>query len=415
MDSTNPRTTQPRLLYVSLMRMPTEKAHGLQIAQNCEAFANAGYRVRLWATRRVIPAEMRQVRDYYAYYGVRPNFRIERLPTLDLMPLAGGNTRIERFLFPLIIVSFALVMLLRLLFTQADVYYARDESLLLLLSLIKPRRKLAYEVHQYKQGSRLGAWLQTQVCQRVGHILPITAHMAHDLIQTRGAQSEQILVAPDGIRAARFADRPTQAPARAQLGLAQGAFIVGYVGRLHMMGIDKGVGLLMQAMQAVPDAIFLLVGGPEQMAATLQAQWHADGHDPARFMYVGSVAPDAVPQYLAALDVGVVPLPDVPEYAYYNSPLKLFEYMAAGLAVIASDLPSIRDVLQPEQNGLLYPPGDAEALAAALRRLQHDPALRRQMAQKAQQDAFGLYTWDARAERILAHIRRETGYLGGKP
>ena len=69
----------PKLHYISLMRLPTEKAHGLQIMQNCEAFAAAGNDVTLWVSRRWNTAEMRQISDPYAYYGVERNFKIRRV------------------------------------------------------------------------------------------------------------------------------------------------------------------------------------------------------------------------------------------------------------------------------------------------------------------------------------------------
>ena len=68
----------PKLLYISLMRLPTEKAHGLQIMQNCEAFAAAGCDVTLWVARRWNTRALRQIQDPYAYYGVQPNFKIPR-------------------------------------------------------------------------------------------------------------------------------------------------------------------------------------------------------------------------------------------------------------------------------------------------------------------------------------------------
>ena len=74
----------PKLLYISLMRLPTEKAHGLQIMQNCEAFADAGCDVRLWVARRWNSREMRAIADPFQYYGIRPNFSVRRIPCLDL-------------------------------------------------------------------------------------------------------------------------------------------------------------------------------------------------------------------------------------------------------------------------------------------------------------------------------------------
>ncbi len=83
----------------------------------------------------------------------------------------------------------------------------------------------------------------------------------------------------------------------------------------------------------------------------------------------------------------------------FTSPLKLFEYMAAGRPIVASDLPSIREVLRHEQNALLVEPGDAAALAAGVRRLLDDRPLADRLAQAAVTDVAS-YSWDRRAERL---------------
>src|SRR4051812_30948237 len=76
-----------KLLYIASIRLPTEKAHGLQIVQNCEAFADAGAAVTLWVARRFNTAELRAVGDVWAHYGVKRNFVLRRIPCIDLLPL----------------------------------------------------------------------------------------------------------------------------------------------------------------------------------------------------------------------------------------------------------------------------------------------------------------------------------------
>lgn len=165
----------------------------------------------------------------------------------------------------------------------------------------------------------------------------------------------KFLVAHDGIRRERFANPPTQAEARAQIGWAQDAFIVGYVGRLQTMAADKGVGTLVEALAQVGSASLGLVGGPDDMAEALRQHWLTIGLSANQFLYAGQVAPDKVPLYLAALDVCVIPLPWTTHFAYYTSPMKLFEYMASRRAIIASDLPSIGEVVKDGETALLVP------------------------------------------------------------
>ncbi len=394
----------PKLLYISMMRIPTEKAHGLQIMQNCEAFADAGYELTLWVSRRWNTRQMRQIKDPFAYYGVNPNFTIRYLPCLDLFPLFPPDSRGARLAFYLLLLSYALVMTALLLMTRADVYYSREEALLALLSWLKPKPSLAYEAHLLPL-SRRGAALTRYVIARVGSVIAITPQLRQDLIHQRGACPERTLAAHDGIRRARFASLPDQSTARRRIGWNESAFIVGYVGRLQMIGMDKGLRTLAAALSQVKGAHLALVGGPDDMAEGLRRQWRELGLPDERFLYVGHVPPDDVPRYLCAFDVCAMPHPHTTQFAYYTSPLKLFEYMASHSPIVASDLPAWSDVVRHEESALLAPPADSAALAQAIDRLRRDPALRQRLAKAARRRVMAHYTWAARAEKIRAHIQ----------
>lgn len=392
-----------RLIYIANIRLPTEKAHGLQIMQNCEAFADAGAQVTLWAARRLNTPELSQVADPWTHYGVKTNFGIRRIPCLDFMPWVNERLNLlMQIIFYLQLGTFTLMMFVRALFAQAEVYYSRDPLSLFILSFIKPRRALAYEAHMLAAG-RGGRWLQRQVVRRVRTVIPVTKKLAEDL-QAQAASNAQFLVAHDGIREARFTAVPSQAEARQRLGWPSGAFIVGYVGRLQTMTADKGVGTLVEALHQVEGCTLALVGGPDEMAEALRQVWINLGLDATRFINAGQVAPDQVPLYLAALDVCAMPFPWTSHFAYYASPMKLFEYMASRRPVVASDLPSTAEVVTHDESALLYPPGDAQALASAIMRLRDDPMLRKRLADKAYEQVMSHYTWSARAQAILAQI-----------
>ncbi|MBI1282351.1 MAG: glycosyltransferase [Anaerolineaceae bacterium] len=398
----------PKLLYLANIRLPTEKAHGLQIMQNCEAFAGAGADVRLWTARRVNTPEMRGIKDVWAHYGVRQNFTIQRLPCLDLMTFVPRDGRASQIMFYVQALTYTLVLMLAALFTRADIYYSRDPLTLLALSLIKPRKSLAYEAHMLASG-RGGKWIQRRVVRRVGTVIPITRKLQEDLqalaIEHLRPSPTKFLVAHDGIRKERFDNAPSQAEARAQIGWPQEAFIVGYVGRLQTLTADKGVGTLVDALSQVADVALGLVGGPDDMAEALRQHWSKIGLSTNNFLYAGQVAPDKVPLYLAALDVCAIPLPWTTHFAYYTSPMKLFEYMASRRAIIASNLPSIAEVITDGENALLVSPSDASALAEAIKRLRDDTALRQRLADKAYTDVMAHYTWAARAQNILKTIQ----------
>ena len=394
----------PKLHYISLMRQPTEKAHGLQIMQNCEAFADAGCEVTLWVARRWNTREMRAIIDPFAYYGIRANFTLRRIPCIDIFPLFPPESAGARLAFYLLQLSYALASLLLLLFTRADIFYSRDAFILSLFARMKPGAALAYEAHQFPASGR-GAALQAHVVSRVGSVIAITPRLREDLIRQRGADPARVIVAHDGIRRARFADIPDQAAARQQVGWPQEAFIVGYLGRLHTIGMDKGVGTLVEALAAHEGACLALVGGPDDMAESLRRKWLALGLRAEGFLYAGHVPPDEAPRYISASDVCAMPHPPTAQFSHYTSPLKLFEYMAAGRAIVASDLPAWSDVVEDGETAVLVPPDDVAAWSLAIDRLRADGDLRKRLGERARQQALDLYAWDVRAQRILAHIR----------
>ena len=125
--------------------------------------------------------------------------------------------------------------------------------------------------------------------------------------------------------------------------------------------------------------------------------------------FAGAVAHQDVPGYLAAADIGVAPF-EISAHrplslGFYWSPLKMFEYMAAGLPVVAPAVDRIPSLVQHEREGLLYDPAQAGALAAALERLT-DPALRRSLGQAARDRAVREYSWKAHCAAIVAAIER---------
>jgi glycosyltransferase involved in cell wall biosynthesis len=236
-------------------------------------------------------------------------------------------------------------------------------------------------------------------------VIPITAHLSSEL-QALGADPARLLVAHDAIRKARFEHMPSQLQARAEIGWPQDAFIAGWAGRLHLMGADKGVGLLVDALRLVEGASLAIVGGPDEMVESLRQRWVTAGLDESRFLVSGHVPPDLVPLYLSAFDICVMPHPWTQYFAYYTSPIKLFEYMASGRAIVASDLPGFAEVVSEGESVLLVPPGDAGALAEAIIRLRDDPMLRKRLAARARTLVMSSYTWEARVQAIKDHLEQ---------
>ena len=203
----------------------------------------------------------------------------------------------------------------------------------------------------------------------------------------------KISVTPNGVRPERFpADLKPSLPSPA------GTFTVGFVGTLKAWhGLSVLVEAFAQLRASHPAARLLVVGdGPER--ERLGGDLAQRGLESAAHL-TGAVAPAAVPGLLASMDIAVAPYPRLD--AFYFSPLKLFEYMAAGRAVVASGIGQVAKIIESGLNGILVPPGDARALADALAGLLSNPILRSRLGSAARETVLRSYTWDEVAARIL--------------
>src|SRR5262249_47923748 len=211
---------------------------------------------------------------------------------------------------------------------------------------------------------------------------------------TRG----RVRVVPNGVNLQRF---PPRAAASCQSG--HSAFTIGFVGSLKPW---HGGSVLRDAFARLPrrsaETGLMIVGeGPEQgrLAEDVCRRGLGDA-----VHFTGWVPPDDLPAMLASMDVAVAPYPDLPHF--YFSPLKVYEYMAAGLPVVASRIGQLAQILRHEETGLLCPPGDSLALAAELERLRCDLALRKRLGAAARATALEKHTWDGIAGRILKFARK---------
>lgn len=203
---------------------------------------------------------------------------------------------------------------------------------------------------------------------------------------------DRVTVIPNGVNHHRFT--------QARLGVrSHDAFTIGFVGSLKPWhGLTHLVNAFEHLHRRVPQARLLIVGdGPER--ASLEAEL-TERQLISATRLTGAVSPEQIPALLTQMDVAVAPYPDSTDF--YFSPLKVVEYMAAGLPVVVSDIGQLRHLVVNNVTGLLRPPGDDIALALALEDLWSSPSRRRSLGQAARQHILAHYTWDAVAEKILA-------------
>jgi glycosyltransferase involved in cell wall biosynthesis len=386
------------ILYLADIRFPLERANGIQTMETCAALARRGHHVVL----HVRPDTARPVRDPWTFYG------IERDARLTLEQPAWLGLRAPQPLRRLMYLLSATKRWRRV--PRPDIIFTRDLGVAALL-LRRARAldaPLVYESHGYapevsaalpsllsdgaapheRKIERLEA-RERLVWQRADGYVTITAVLARDLLARFGSRRWTATI-PDGTR-----------PPEGRAGLGPDthgrAAVVGYAGHLYPW---KGVEILIEALEELPATRGLVIGGHpgEADLARLRGLARAAGIE-GRVEFTGFVPPAEVRTHLKRADVLVLPNPAHTISARYTSPLKLFEYMAAGRPIVASDLPALGEIIQDGRNGLLVEAGNPGALALAIRRLLDDRALAERLATCAFNEAR-LYTWENRAQRL---------------
>lgn len=378
-----------RIAYCTNVRLPSERAHGHQVAQVCDALAHLGHEVTVFAPfRKNVVTD-----DYWTYYNADRRVNIEHLGSFDPIdsPLLPGVTG-------LLTLNVLLRRALKTTLTQErfDMVYTRSPALL--PALLESTIPVIVELHQLPRRNKRAFIKQCNQCRIVSCL---TSPM-RDTLLSWGVLPERLMVAGDAVDLARFAALPTRDAARDAYKIQTNRLVVGYVGRLKTLGMEKGVGTLLEALKYLHDShefFGLVVGGPESDRKEYEAMAASYGLGPMDILFTGEVPGSDVPLALAACDMFVMPFPDFPHYRSNMSPLKMFEYMAAGRPIVTSDLPTVRDVLNHD-TAVFCKPGDAQSLVLALHWIKDHPQEAAERATKAQ-ELVKTHSWEERMKRIL--------------
>jgi glycosyltransferase involved in cell wall biosynthesis len=390
-----------RILYIANAAIPSEKAHTYQILKMCEAFEAGGLDVELAVPCRFPSEQMKEVGNIWRYYGINERFKVTTLLSLDFFFVPRLPLRIQYPLFYLQAGSFYANATLYSLLRKAEIIYSRDPEFLFVLSLIKPslRPRMYYEAHTFP-GSRVGKWLRSWMGRRIGGLIVITNKLK-ELYVELGVPDDKILVARDGVDLQKFRGEIGKEKSREKLGLPIDKKIVCYTGHLFPW---KGVYTFAESAKLLRQCLFVIVGGMYHDIRRFQEYLKAAGL--SNVEVVGYVQPSIVPDYLFAADALILPNSAKAKIAsHYTSPLKLFEYMASRRTIIASDLPSLGEVLRDGENAILVEPDDPRALAEGIKKVLDDPDLARSISEQAYSEV-SQYSWEERARRIIRFVKQ---------
>lgn len=359
-----------RLVYISRSRLHRNRANLVQTVRTAEAFADIGIDIRLYMP----PWKgWRRTADRLAELGVsRP---------LDVRFSQLLHSRFG--LWPFVLVH-------RRELEAADVVYVRSVD----LSLALCRRAIPHvlEIHAVDRAlvnkGRMAAVVDAQRKGLVRHLLPISHAAAGRLVEA-GADPSRVHVAPSGVDLAAFEAVPPLDPAALR-----------HPRVVHIGSLSHDRGL----------AVFEALVDSDVADVTLVGSGLTDVRERPGLTLVGYVPHRDVPGSYASAHIAVMPYQKGLDIADSISPMKLFEAMGAGRAIVASNIAPIREIVVDGENGLLVDPEDVEGWIAAVRRLQVDPELASRLADRARRTARG-YSWRNRAERIAVAC----GWSRGEP
>jgi glycosyltransferase involved in cell wall biosynthesis len=286
------------------------------------------------------------------------------------------------------------------LYGTAGVVLSRELNVPLLLELNAP---LAAEQASYR-GTGLGelaAQAERWMLSRADAVLTVSAPL-RDHALSLGAETARVHVFPNGVDPTLFQPGPPEASVRARLGLDDGP-VLGFVGGLRPWHGVEVLPELAERLAKLHRKLRLVVVGDGQLRPLLEESF-GKRKLLERVVFTGTLAHEEVAAVIRQFDVALAPYPQL-DHAFYFSPLKIFEYMACGVTVVAANVGQISEIVRDGKTGLLYPPGDVNALANACHRLLGNPRLRQTIGRAAAKRVHTHYTWDRNASRAVQLAR----------
>lgn len=373
--------------------LPTRQANGLQTISMGHAFAMLGFQTTLY----YIPSPYGGNNPLH-YYDAKPQITLKPLPRA-VLPL-NKNFKLEKLrALPSFLHAFVWSGVASYLTSgsKADLFFVREPMIAWWLG----QRGLptVLELHDIPTGGERIFIRRASRHKSVKLVLAVTEHLRADLAKYLLVPTEKLQTLHDGIDLTLSSPLISKEEARQNLGLPSTQPMVVYTGQLDT---EKGVEILVRAAPMLSDVDIVIVGvGP---LADGRLQRVIEELNATNVKMVGLKSHSDALLFQKAADVLVLPHSSkFLHSAYYTSPLKLFEYMAAGVPIVASELPATMEVLKHRENGWLVQPDNPFALAEGVRHLLGDKRLAGALARQAACDVEG-YTWENRAACILESV-----------
>lgn len=366
-----------KIAYLSSAAVPSNSAHSLQVMKMCQAMQQEGHAVTLILP----PGDGKSSANLNLMYGVEIQFQILRVeppPLLGRRGLAIALSREGKSLTP-------------------DMVYTRGIDIA--WAAAARGLRTAVEIHALPAGW-FGPWYLRMLARNPSVRMITISRPLEDLFRKGypALRNRPILVAPDAVDLERYRDLPSPRQARIRLGFPPERFTAGYFGSLVA---GRGLEQIIDLAGRLPEVSFSILGGDP----TAIDRWKRQTSNRENLRWKAHIPNAELPLYQAACDALLMPyqkevtIQGRGNSAEIMSPMKLYEYMAAGRLILASDLPALRVILN-EDNSVLLPADSIDSWAAVLEKARRAKAWAGSLAKQARKDVQP-HTWRNRVRTIM--------------
>jgi glycosyltransferase involved in cell wall biosynthesis len=249
---------------------------------------------------------------------------------------------------------------------------------------------------------KIASYTNQKMLDRADKLIAVSTEVKQQLVEKWQQNPSKIAIVPCGVFPNLFL--PGGSTFRNNSGI-NSDIVIGFIGAFYPWhGVDVLVEAFAQILNKKYKAKLLLIGsGPElERIKAIIGKYQIEGD----VIFTGIVPHDTVPDYLNAMDIAVAPYIKM-EHELWFSPLKIFEYMAAGKAIVAANGGQISEIIRHGENGILVEPGNANQVAEAIELLIRDPETRKSLGNQARSDAIRFHTWESRADELSNVLKGE--------
>ena len=373
-----------RICYVGSPELFSKGASSIHIMKMCQAMCRLGFHVEL-----VLP-DYSNDGDIFDYYGITERFKITSIPYTSLINrqiIHGAASAVYCWIkkneFDLVLTrNVVFTYLATRLFNLPTIYDAHHPLVNNIAKSMFKGFKNSDNLLKFSTNSRGLA----------------------DIYIKEGLSEEKLIVAHNGVDLERFETGKSPSRLREELGLPQAVKIVCYCGNTYS---GRGIELLVDAASKFKDLVFLVVGGLDEDNNKYIRM--ANERSINNLLIQGFVPHTEVPKYLKASDVLVIPYSSNMtirggiKAVEFTSPIKLFEYMAAGKPIISSALPTIIEILEDGETASLFEPDNFGSFCEKLDLVLNNSNYSKTLSENASSKVLD-YTWEARVEKILESL-----------